>query len=120
MDIINTIEEIMGDLSAKTLIEKGYIRLNASDIGLDCACGTIFLDLENKAILKLNTPHIIDTNSKLKYVQESCKMKVQMGNQSISIYLAEDERVEECFYHYYNIYLPDVKYVDDLARKDQV
>lgn len=117
--LIEKIEEILGDVSSRFLMERcGYIRLNACDVGLDIRAGTVYLDLQNEAIICLGNSSNLEYYGGFQYVDGAAKMVVQAGSQKISIYLAEEnDRVNRCFDYYNNVYLPDLEKQEFEASK---
>ncbi len=101
-DIIDMIETVMGDISSKSMIESGFIRVNGPDINLDIRIGTCFLDVVNRAIIVLGHPQKIEYFGGFEYIHISHKMQIVMGNQYVTVYLSEDDRVDACFDYYEN------------------
>lgn len=116
IDIVSKIEEIIADISPNFMTSNGYIRLNSCDIGLDIRAGTIYLDLKNEAIICIGNSKNLDYYGGFEYVAEEFTMSIKMGNQSVKIYLSEDDRVQSCLNHYFNVYLPDLEQQEELAR----
>lgn len=116
INVIDQIEEIMGDLSSEHLIDLGYIRLNSCDVGLDIRAGTVFLDQDNEALIVLGSTKNIEYYGGFEYIEEAHTMKIQMGNQKITVYLSEADRVQTCFDHYTNVYLPDLEASEEEAK----
>lgn len=114
--ITEKIEEIF-ECTQLHLIDNCCVRVNAPDVNLDIRAGTMYLDINNRAIIVIGPTFALNFYGNFEFVEPQNIIVVSKGHQKITVYLSTDARVEECFRYYETVYLNDLKEEELNAQK---